>query len=68
MKKFILAFISIILSFSAFADVDKRYVKKRMLGADLSSRDGKGPTPVTFFENKSPKKTEQGKVKFRQVF
>jgi len=60
MKKFILAFISIILSFSAFADVDKRYVKKRMLGVDLSSRDGKGPTPVTFFENKSPKKTEQG--------
>ena len=31
-----------------------------MLGVDLSSRDGKGPTPVTFFENKSPKKTEQG--------
>ena len=31
MKKFILAFISIIFSFSTLADVDKRFVKKRMI-------------------------------------
>ena len=60
MKKFILAFISIIFSFSTLADVDKRFVKKRMMGRDLNSREGKGPTPVAFFENKSPQQTELG--------
>ena len=60
MQKFILAFISIIFSFSTLADVDKRFVKKRMMGRDLNSREGKGPTPVAFFENKSPQQTELG--------
>ena len=60
MQKFILAFISIIFSFSTLADVDKRFVKKRMMGRDLNSREGKGPTPVAFFENKSPQQTEFG--------
>ena len=50
MKKLIIAFISIIFSFSTLADVDKRFVKKRMMGRDLNSREGKGPTPVAFFE------------------
>ena len=69
MKKFILAFISIIFSFSTFADVDKRFVKKRMLGRDLNSREGKGPTPVAFFENKSPQQTELGqKVNLDKFF
>ena len=52
MKKFILAFISIIFSFSTLADVDKRFVKKRMMGRDLNSREGKGPTPVAFLKIK----------------
>ena len=62
MKKFIIAFISIIFSFNAFADLDKRFVKKRMMGRDLSSREGKGPTPVAFFENKNPQKTKLGQI------
>ena len=60
MKKFIIAFISIIFSFNALADLDKRFVKKRMMGRDLNSREGKGPTPVAFFENKNPQQTELG--------
>ena len=69
MKKFILAFISIIFSFSTLADVDKRFVKKRMMGRDLNSREGKGPTPVAFFENKSPQQTELGqKVNLDKFF
>ena len=60
MKKLIIAFISIIFSFNALAELDKRFVKKRMMGRDLNSREGKGPTPVAFFENKNPQQTELG--------
>ena len=31
-----------------------------MMGRDLSSREGKGPTPVAFFENKNPQQTKLG--------
>ena len=67
--KFILIFTSIILSFNALADLDKRFVKKRMMGRDLNSREGKGPTPVALFENKNPHKAEFGqKINLDKLF
>ena len=59
MKIFVLAFISIIFSFSTLAEVNKQLVK-RMMKRDLNSMQGKGPTPVAFFDNKNPHQTELG--------
>ena len=42
MIKYILILTSIIFSFNALADLDKRFVKKRMMRL---TREGKGPTP-----------------------
>ena len=59
MKIFVLAFVSIIFSFSTLAEVNKQLVK-RMMKRDLNSMQGKGPTPVAFFDNKNPHQTELG--------
>ena len=69
MIKYILILTSIIFSFNALADLDKRFVKKRMMGRDLNSREGKGPTPVAFFENKNPHQAEFGqKINLDKLF